>query len=222
VDRQTVRTDAGSRSSRGAVVTVAVAALLMALLGAFWSPAQADVSLVVSDPEFGEALRAAPDSVSLRFTGELIEPAFVVIRSAEDADHEVATEGDPEVDFDTVTQLLEPGLGPGSYVMAYRIVAVDGHPLTGEIPFSVDESSSPGAAQTPGGGEAQESSRGPEVGPSAAIEGSGGDSAVGAEPAEVNVTKDEGVGALAGMATLALLVGVTSFFLWRRARRAPG
>lgn len=105
------------------------------------SPAVAHVTLLASTPEQGEVLEALPEQVTLEFTEDLVEPAYVLVRSPEGA---LVSVGDPEVGGAGVTQALAGDGLRGTYSIAYRVVSKDGHPLTGEVSFSIGE---PGETQ---------------------------------------------------------------------------
>ncbi|MGV9325306.1 copper resistance CopC family protein [Streptosporangium sandarakinum] len=123
----------------------AVLALLAALvLGtAFASPALAHDALKSSSPA-KDAKVESLDEVKLTFTSSVRFPA-VVVRGPDDAAHQ---DGKPVVDGPTVTQKVKADLPPGRYVIAYRVVSSDGHPIEGEIPFTLKGSPSPSAPAT--------------------------------------------------------------------------
>jgi hypothetical protein len=56
------------------------------------------------------------------------------VRGAGDVQHQ---DGKPDLDGPVVTQKLKGELSDGAYVIAYRVVSSDGHPIDGEIPFTV-------------------------------------------------------------------------------------
>ncbi|MFD0664478.1 copper resistance CopC family protein [Thermocatellispora tengchongensis] len=51
-----------------------------------------------------------------------------------------ADSGDPTVTADKVRQRVDPPQRPGRYTIAYRVVSADGHPITGELAFTLTES----------------------------------------------------------------------------------
>lgn len=114
----------------------ALAAVLLAVLlvGAAGAPASAHASLVSSDPTEGEVLPEAPEAVTLTFD----EPVTVVGDGVQAYD----AAGDPlEVDAsardEVVTTELPDGLADGTYVIAWRVVSSDGHPVAGSLTFHV-------------------------------------------------------------------------------------
>lgn len=112
-----------------------LAAVLLAA-AALWAPAPAwaHAQLAGSTPALGQVLDEPPAEVSLQFTDRVAAPAYVVVTAP---DGSAATVGSPQVAGDTVTQALTSTDLEGTYAMAYRAVSEDGHPVTGEITFSV-------------------------------------------------------------------------------------
>ncbi|WP_329424746.1 copper resistance protein CopC [Streptosporangium sp. NBC_01495] len=123
-------------------VAVALALLAALVLGtAFASPALAHDRLKSSDPAKGAKVESL-EEVKLTFSAGVRFPN-VVVRSGD----ETHQDGKPAVDGPVVTQKVKGDLPPGEYVIAYRVVSSDGHPIEGEIPFtllgSADSSPSP-------------------------------------------------------------------------------
>lgn len=115
-------------------LAVVLLVLGLAPLGA--GPAAAHASLVASDPRDGATLDRLPSRVSLTFSEDIVTPAYVVVRAADGAD---VTAGGPVVDGATVTQDLAGSAATGEVTLAYRVVSVDGHPVTGELTVTVAE-----------------------------------------------------------------------------------
>ncbi|MFI6597099.1 copper resistance protein CopC [Nonomuraea sp. NPDC050536] len=116
-----------------AALTAFIAALFV--LGTA-GPALAHDSLKSSDPAKGSTVEAV-DRVSLVFS-EGVRMPTVLVRGADGAGHQA---GKPSVDGATVRQALKEPLGAGKYTIAYRVVSSDGHPIEGEIPFTVKAAS---------------------------------------------------------------------------------
>lgn len=111
----------------------AAAAIIAALFVlATAAPALAHDALKNSDPAKGATVEAL-DEVKLEFTGDVRMP-FVIVRGAGDVQHQA---GKPDLDGPVVTQKLKGELSDGAYVIAFRVVSSDGHPIDGEIPFTV-------------------------------------------------------------------------------------
>ncbi|MEU5863950.1 copper resistance CopC family protein [Nonomuraea sp. NPDC047529] len=123
------------KSSPLAALTAILAALFV--LGTA-TPALAHDSLKTSDPAKGAKVEAL-DEVRLEFTAKVRMP-FVIVRGAGEA---VFQEGKPELDGAVVRQAVKGPLPDGKYTIAYRVVSSDGHPLEGEIPFTVEGAPAP-------------------------------------------------------------------------------
>ena len=182
----------------------ALAALLSACLVLAFSasPALAHDSLKRSSPA-KDAEVATLEKIELEFTASVKFP-FVVLH---DAAGKQLPLGEPELDGPVVTAGVTQPVAPGSYTIAWRVVSSDGHPIEGEVPFTVQGSPSDASAAPSSTGEAA-------AAPSTdATAGQQGDAAAAAD-------------ATAGVpawiwAVLAVLV-VLGVLVWlRTARRAP-
>lgn len=134
----------------------AAPALALVLLTA--SPAAAHTGLSGSLPADG-ATAAAPEQVVLSFSGEVVGRLSAVTVVGDDGAD--AADGRPVVEGTDVVQPLERPLEPGRWTVSYRVVAVDGHPLTGQLAFTVGGA---GAAAPPAAGPAQDDTAGGRAG----------------------------------------------------------
>jgi copper transport protein len=117
--------------TRALVVAVALLALMPAVAGAH-------AVVQSTEPARGAALERAPDSVSVRFD-EPVEAAFGAVRVFA-ADGERVDDGEvshPGGDARQVAIGLRADLPDGGYTATYRVVSVDGHPVTGGFAFQV-------------------------------------------------------------------------------------
>jgi copper transport protein len=121
-----------------AVLAVAGGVLLVAA-----SPAFAHAELAESDPAPGAVLDASPPNVTLQFT-ETVRADNGGIRLF-DADGERVDRGGTTVSGRTV-RLPVPKLDDGSYVVTWRVLSADSHPIQGAFTFQVGEGG--GAAAT--------------------------------------------------------------------------
>ena len=119
------------------------AGLLLGLFGVLLAaaPASAHAALVATDPGNGTIVPDAPNKVKLTFSEsvQLISGKIQVLAP----DNSRADQGEPTVDGNTVTIPLRSGGGRGTYLVSYRVISVDSHPVGGSITYSV------GAASTP-------------------------------------------------------------------------
>ncbi|MEV4013316.1 copper resistance protein CopC [Nonomuraea angiospora] len=178
------------------------AALSCALILIFpASPAFAHDALKSSSPAKNSQVDSV-DEIELEYSASVKFP-FVVLHDP--AGKEVPL-GKPVLDGPKVLTDVPQPLPPGPYVIAWRVVSSDGHPIEGEIPFSVKGSSSPSASPSSIGGGPTASTPPQAVGSAAAA---------GERPA-----------ASAGVpgwiwGGLAVLVVLGAFVLIRTARRGP-
>lgn len=159
------RADARRRGAAGVVVAVlcALAAVLVAA-----APAQAHTTLKEASPAKDSTV-PPPSQIVLTFNDEVMVPR-VVVTDAGGATHQ---SGAAQVDGVKVIQAIEGTLEPGTYTVSWRVVAQDGHPITGTYEFTVE-----GTPQTPTASAepAQTAPATPEVSASPAASQSGGGS----------------------------------------------
>ncbi|MEV6984639.1 copper resistance CopC family protein [Sphaerisporangium sp. NPDC051017] len=132
------------RTSPLAALLAFVAAVVLGTAVA--SPALAHTALKSSDPKKGATVETL-DKVTLTFT-ESVKFPVVLVRDA--AGH-AYQDGKPELDGPKVTQKLTGTPPSGEYTIAWRVVSEDGHPIEGEIPFTVKApaASTPSPTPTP-------------------------------------------------------------------------
>jgi methionine-rich copper-binding protein CopC len=110
-----------------------IAFVLTATLGtALAAPALAHTALKSSTPKKGATVETL-DSVTLTFNESVRFPVVLV----RDADGTAYHDGKPKLDGPVITQRVTGSLPSGKYTIAWRVVSSDGHPVEGEIPFTV-------------------------------------------------------------------------------------
>ena len=100
--------------------------------------ASAHAYLVRTSPAASRVLNAAPRQVSLTFD-EAVEPRFAII-SVTNVDGHQETTGPVQrsaADPDTLVVPLRPGLPEGWYLIYWRAISVDGHPVQGAFTYAV-------------------------------------------------------------------------------------
>jgi len=116
-----------------------VAALLVvaAALVAFAPGAAAHAELLRTDPAAGSTLDEAPTHISLYF-GEGVESSSGAIRlyDARGNELEMGAAGHPSGD-ESIVRAATPEMGEGTYVVDWRVVSADGHPLHSAFTFDV-------------------------------------------------------------------------------------
>jgi methionine-rich copper-binding protein CopC len=111
--------------SAGAVVLVTAA------------PAWAHIGIVASTPEDGETLTALPEAFSVTANETLLDLGGQGVFQLQIRDAAGGYYGDGCVSIVDATMSAEPVLGAsGDYEMLWQVVSADGHPVSGEIPFT--------------------------------------------------------------------------------------
>ncbi|NYJ00568.1 copper transport protein [Nocardioides thalensis] len=126
-----------------------LAAVLLAVLavGGTAAPASAHATLVSTDPADGAVLPEAPGEVTFTFdeSVSLVADGLLVYDAAGEPVEAEASARDAVVTAD-----LPDGLDDGTYVVTWRVVSSDGHPIAGSLTFHVGEpSASVQPPQTP-------------------------------------------------------------------------
>jgi LPXTG-motif cell wall-anchored protein len=127
----------------------AIKATLVLLLGgvlvaALAAPALAHDSLKSSSPA-RNAVVSTLDQIELEFSAHVTYPVVIL----HDAAGRRFESGTPRADGPKVVQGVAGPLPSGNYVVAWRVVSSDGHPVEGEIPFTVKAAAGAAAAGTP-------------------------------------------------------------------------
>lgn len=124
-------------------VLVILAGVLLGLFGSLLAaaPASAHAALVGSDPGNGTIVPDAPNRVTLTFSEsvQLLSDKIRVLSP----DGSRADQGEPSVSGTQVTIPLRSGAGRGTYLVSYRVISADSHPVAGTISFSVGATSTP-------------------------------------------------------------------------------
>jgi copper transport protein len=128
---------------------------LLATLAVLWSlllasPAAAHAELVSLAPANGAQLTRPPTEVRMTFT----ESVNLVDDGVRLVDHVGATvpTPDPTVDVRIVTWPMPADLPEGHYVVTWRVLSKDGHPVSGAFSFGVGTIAVPGSATSTGNG----------------------------------------------------------------------
>ncbi|MFI6317561.1 copper resistance protein CopC [Nonomuraea sp. NPDC050556] len=82
---------------------------------------------------------SSPEKITLEYTAKIRLPAVVL----HDADGNKVATDKAQAEGRTVTAKVSEALAPGKYVIGWRVVSSDGHPLEGEIPFTVTAPATP-------------------------------------------------------------------------------
>lgn len=114
----------------------AAAALALATLAALGpaTAAQAHGRLTGTQPAGGTTVAEGPPAVRLLFD-EAVQARFAVVAVTGPSGARV-DRGGPQVAGTTIDQPVDEMAAPGSYLVAYRVVSADGHPVSGQFRFT--------------------------------------------------------------------------------------
>ncbi|MGP3913804.1 copper resistance protein CopC [Nonomuraea sp. 10N515B] len=201
-------------SPLAALVAILAALLVLGAAG----PALAHDALKSSTPAKGAEVEAL-DEVKLEFSATVRMP-FVIVRGPGDTPRQA---GDPKVDGKVVTQAVKGPLPDGKYTIAYRVVSSDGHPIEGEIPFTVKGAKTASPSPEPSGDASAtpEPSGTGEASPSAAPTGASAPAGQASlEADQASATQDAGFPVWL-IIVIGGLVGIGIGFLLSARRRKP-
>jgi copper transport protein len=176
----------------------AVSGLALGVLILVATPASAHAVLLQTSPGEGAVLTSPPTSVSLRYDEQVtVTPGGIRVYNAQGSRVDDGTIRNPSPD---VVQLgVRPHLANGAYVVTWRVISADTHPVEGAFTFQVGLTSNAVAPNVTGLAQHL-------------LQNQRGDQTVGVV-----------YGALRGLlyAGLALLIGAVAFaaWIWPRARR---
>ncbi|WP_030918668.1 copper resistance CopC family protein [Streptosporangium amethystogenes] len=177
------------------VLLLACAALLCAV-----PPAQAHNVLIDSDPKDGAELATGPETITLTFD-QPVRQGFAQI-SVTGPDGTRWEDGKTAVDR-TKASVRVKALGPaGEYVVGYRILSADGHPVSSKITFTL---TAPGPASSAQAGTGQAPTDPAPTDPAAAAQSPD----LGAQAAEAAQNGGAGMAVLWIAASIVLLGGAT-------------
>ncbi|MGK5672954.1 copper resistance CopC family protein [Micromonospora sp. URMC 106] len=181
------------------------------------APAAAHNSLTGSDPRNGARVAQAPARIELRFLAKP-DPGTTKI-TVTGPDNVVALGGAPTFSGSRVSVPFKPGRA-GLYVVGYRLASSDGHPVSGEVRFTLT-TGTPAEPPPSTGPTTPPPSPSGSVGPtSAAPAPTGGGTTAAAVPAAGRSEGSAGRGwlwALGGVVALAALAA--GLLLRRRSAR---
>ncbi|TMK65096.1 MAG: copper resistance protein CopC, partial [Actinobacteria bacterium] len=124
---------------RAARAVAFVAAVSLVLPASAWAHA----ALLRTSPSASGIVSSPPARVLLTYS-EAVEPRFAIVSVTDAGGHHV-TAGSPTRSAsnpDTLVVPLKP-LGPGWYLVYWRVISVDGHPVRGAFTFAVGPNPGP-------------------------------------------------------------------------------
>ncbi|MFE0626735.1 copper resistance CopC/CopD family protein [Streptomyces sp. NPDC058864] len=142
--------------TKSALRLLAVPLAVLGLLLGTAAPASAHAALVGSDPAQGSVVRTAPAQVRLTFSeGVLLSKDAIRVLGPDGRRAETGDANDGGRGNTTAAVALRPGLGNGTYTVAWKAVSADSHPVAGAFTFSIGAPSKTSVAlpaQEVGGG----------------------------------------------------------------------
>lgn len=127
------------RQSRAAAVSAAL--LLAALSPGLTAPALAHTELISSDPPPGSQLDSPPERLVLTFGADLassFSSLAIRVDNGEATPVDARVEGPRLIAETTAAASSVAADGdPATWAALYRVVTADGHPISGEVTFSV-------------------------------------------------------------------------------------
>lgn len=141
------------RNTSSVVRSFVIAALLCLGIGLVAAPsASAHDQLISSNPTEGQRLGAAPSTITLSFSAELLTLGYEI--RVMDADSKNWAQGTATLTRESLSQPVAVGMPEGEYQVRWRVVSSDGHPINGSYSFLVGETAQAGsipdiAAQEP-------------------------------------------------------------------------
>ena len=113
---------------------VAVLVFMMLFVGTV-SPASAHAVLIDTEPKSGAILGESPERIILTFN-EQVGTSFSSIRVLDSEGNELSAAKAQRVDPERVG-VEAPTLGDGTYIVIWRVVSADGHPVEGSFTFQI-------------------------------------------------------------------------------------
>lgn len=113
---------------------------LLALLLSTAAPASAHAALIRTDPADGSVVQTAPQQVVLTFSEGVLLSADslrVLDPQGKDVAADAPQHASGRNSGSTATVSLRPGLGNGTYTVAWKAVSQDSHPVAGAFTYSV-------------------------------------------------------------------------------------
>jgi copper transport protein len=108
---------------------------LLCVLAGPAAPAIAHAALTGSDPAAETVVPEAPNRITLTFSESVqLVPGKIQVL---DPNNERADQNQPEVAGNTVTVPLRADAAKGTYLISYRVISADSHPVAGAIVYSV-------------------------------------------------------------------------------------
>lgn len=130
-------------SLRGARVVWLAALLAVAFLVGVAPHAYGHSELIGSNPQDGAQLSAPPTTIELSFSEPVSDVGLQVVARGPDGIVELPT---PQVIDTQVVTAWPQTAPPGEYLVSYRVVSADGHPIDGTVSMTIDSDRTAGTS----------------------------------------------------------------------------
>lgn len=115
-------------------VATLLTGLLLVVLSA--PAALAHDELTGSTPEDGAVLSEAPEELRLTYSGDISDVGAQVQITGPDG---AVLDGELTVEGTDVVHTMPADLAPGEYAVVWRVTSADGHPISGQLGFTVQD-----------------------------------------------------------------------------------
>lgn len=117
---------------------IIIAGLLLALFATSPYPAVAHAQMELSTPSRNQVVKTPPRLVWIEFDGNLIDLGIASINriTVTNSKKLRVDIGGTIVGGARITTKIKSGIEPGKYLVAYRVVSEDGHPVEGSYSFT--------------------------------------------------------------------------------------
>ncbi|HEY3672450.1 MAG TPA: copper resistance protein CopC [Acidimicrobiia bacterium] len=118
------------------VRSIAALAAIVLFVAVTATAASAHAVLLQTTPTSGQILSQAPKTISLRYN-EPVEANLGSVRLYDTSGQRIDTSGPSKPSAEEVTVAVRKKLGPGAYVVTWRVISADSHPVQGSFTFQV-------------------------------------------------------------------------------------
>ncbi|KDA04548.1 copper resistance protein CopC [Microbacterium sp. CH12i] len=146
------------------VVLLAVTASVLGIT----SPAAAHDDLVSSYPQAEATIDGSPAEITLTFTADLTNMESASVIEVIDAGGTNVAIDAPQVSAASITQHLAPDATAGVFTVRWKVVSSDGHPISGEYLYTVEDTAAGPAPADPAPAESNSPTPAPSASDAAA------------------------------------------------------
>ena len=188
-------------------LSLLLSAVLTLVIGSFGlmsaSPALAHDQLIGSNPKNGAKLDKQPEWLELEFSGNIqdIGTEIQVMHEGKDV-----SAGEITIEGRKVTSALPDDLGPGDYKVVWRVVSSDGHPISGTLEFTINDSNAAGGTTSENEGDASTNEQ-PAEGTGDNNANNNGSSADTSADNDASATANEDSGGISPIAYVVIALG---------------